>query len=285
MSNGRVLVVDDEQSIRRAVGRALAARGYRVELATDGEEALAVAAAFQPDLVVLDLNLPALDGLEVCRQLRGWSSVPILVLSVREDEPDKVAALDLGADDYLTKPFGIDELMARVRALLRRAGAQGAPRPVRFHTDDLEIDLDARRVTGAGIEVHLTKTEWALLTELCQHPGKLLTHRWLLERVWGPGYAGDVDVLRVFISQLRKKLEQDPARPRLIATDPGIGYRWLLRPADEAERRLTSNGGSPPYMTCHGARSITDTLIDLGGGPRTRPFRAPLGEAMSLKAP
>jgi two-component system, OmpR family, KDP operon response regulator KdpE len=245
MSNSRVLVVDDEQSIRRAVGRALAARGYRVELATDGEEALAVAAAFQPDLVVLDLNLPALDGLEVCRQLRGWSSVPILVLSVREDEPDKVAALDLGADDYLTKPFGIDELMARVRALLRRAGAQGAPRPVRFHTDDLEIDLDARRVTGAGIEVHLTKTEWALLTELCQHPGKLLTHRWLLERVWGPGYAGDVDVLRVFISQLRKKLEQDPARPRLIATDPGIGYRWLLRPADEAERRLTSNGGSP----------------------------------------
>jgi two-component system, OmpR family, KDP operon response regulator KdpE len=245
MSNSRVLVVDDEQSIRRAVGRALAARGYRVELATDGEEALAVAAAFQPDLVVLDLNLPALDGLEVCRQLRGWSSVPILVLSVREDEPDKVAALDLGADDYLTKPFGIDELMARVRALLRRAGAQGAPRPVRFHTDDLEIDLDARRVTGAGIEVHLTKTEWALLTELCQNPGKLLTHRWLLERVWGPGYAGDVDVLRVFISQLRKKLEQDPARPRLIATDPGIGYRWLLRPADEAERRLTSNGGSP----------------------------------------
>jgi two-component system, OmpR family, KDP operon response regulator KdpE len=245
MSNGRVLVVDDEQSIRRAVGRALAARGYRVELATDGEEALAVAAAFQPDLVVLDLNLPALDGLEVCRQLRGWSSVPILVLSVREDEPDKVAALDLGADDYLTKPFGIDELMARVRALLRRAGAQGAPRPVRFHTDDLEIDLDARRVTGAGIEVHLTKTEWALLTELCQHPGKLLTHRWLLERVWGPGYAGDVDVLRVFISQLRKKLEQDPARPRLIATDPGVGYRWLLRPADEAERRLTSDGGSP----------------------------------------
>jgi two-component system, OmpR family, KDP operon response regulator KdpE len=243
MSNSRVLVVDDEQSIRRAVGRALAARGYRVELATDGDEALAVAAAFQPDLVVLDLNLPALDGLEVCRQLRGWSSVPILVLSVREDEPDKVAALDLGADDYLTKPFGIDELMARVRALLRRA--QGAPRPARFRTDDIQIDLDARRVTRAGIEVHLTKTEWALLAELCHHPGKLLTHRWLLERVWGPGYAGDVDVLRVFVSQLRKKLEQDPARPKLIATDPGIGYRWLLRPADEPERRLTPNGGSP----------------------------------------
>jgi two-component system, OmpR family, KDP operon response regulator KdpE len=236
MSKGRVLVVDDEQSIRRAVGRALTARGYKVQLAIDGEQALAVAAAFQPDLVVLDLNLPALDGLQVCRQLRGWSPVPILVLSVREDEPDKVAALDLGADDYLTKPFGIDELMARVRALLRRASAQGAPRPVRFRTDDLEIDLDTRRVTQAGIEVRLTKTEWALLAELCQHPGKLLTHRWLLERVWGPGYAGDVDVLRVFISQLRKKLEQDPARPKLIATDPGIGYRWLLRPADEPQR-------------------------------------------------
>jgi two-component system, OmpR family, KDP operon response regulator KdpE len=243
MSKGRVLVVDDEQSIRRAVGRALAARGYEVQLASDGEEALTAAAAFQPDLVVLDLNLPALDGLEVCRQLRGWSPVPILVLSVREDEPDKVAALDLGADDYLTKPFGIDELMARVRALLRRA--QGAPRPARFRTDGLQIDLDARRVTRAGAEVRLTKTEWALLAELCQHPGKLLTHRWLLERVWGPGYAGDVDVLRVFVSQLRKKLEQDPAHPKLIATDPGIGYRWLLRPADEPERRLTPNGGPP----------------------------------------
>jgi two-component system, OmpR family, KDP operon response regulator KdpE len=235
-SKGRVLVVDDEHSIRRAVGRALTARGYDVQLATDGEEALSVAAAFQPDLVVLDLNLPALDGLSVCRQLRVWSSVPILVLSVREDEADKVAALDLGADDYLTKPFGIDELLARVRALLRRAGAQGAPKPVRFRTDELQIDLDTSSVTRAGAEVRLTKTEWALLTELCQHPGKLLTHRWLLERVWGPGYAEDVDVLRVFVSQLRKKLEQDPARPKLIATDPGIGYRWLLRPAEETER-------------------------------------------------
>jgi two-component system KDP operon response regulator KdpE len=235
MSKGRVLVVDDEHSIRRAVGRALTARGYQVQLAIDGEEALSAAAAFQPDLVVLDLNLPALDGLEVCRQLRAWSQVPILVLSVREDEPDKVAALDLGADDYLTKPFGIDELMARVRALLRRS-AQGAPRPVRFGVADLEIDLDARRVIRSGVEVRLTKTEWALLAELCQHPGKLLTHRWLLERVWGPGYAGDVDVLRVFISQLRKKLEQDPGRPKLIATDPGIGYRWLLRPSDDLDR-------------------------------------------------
>jgi two-component system KDP operon response regulator KdpE len=236
MSKGRVLVVDDEQSIRRAVGRALTARGYDVQLATDGEEALTTAAAFQPDLVVLDLNLPALDGLSVCRQLRVWSPVPILVLSVRDDEADKVAALDLGADDYLIKPFGIDELMARVRALLRRAGAQGAPRPQRYRSDDLEINLDTNSVTRAGGEVRLTKTEWALLRELCQHPGKLLTHRWLLERVWGPGYSEDVDVLRVFISQLRRKIETDPGRPKIIATDPGIGYRWLLRPAEETER-------------------------------------------------
>ena len=221
MSKGRVLVVDDEQSIRRAVGRALTARGYQVELATDGEQALTAAAAFQPDLVVLDLNLPALDGLSVCRQLRGWSSVPILILSVREDEADKVAALDLGADDYLTKPFGIDELMARVRALLRRAGAQGAPRPVRFRSGDLEIDLDERRVTRSGVEVRLTRTEWVLLAELCQRPGKLLTHGWLLERVWGPGYAGDVDVLRVFISQLRKKLERDPGAAAADRDRPG----------------------------------------------------------------
>ena len=225
MSLGRVLVVDDEQHIRRAVGRALGARGYQVETATDGQEALSTAAVTQPDLVVLDLNLPALDGLSVCRQLRVWSSVPILVLSVREDEADKVAALDLGADDYLTKPFGIDELLARVRALLRRAGAQGTPKPVRFRTDELEIDLDTTSVTRAGAEVRLTKTEWALLTEFCQHPGKLLPHRWLLERVWGPGYAEDVDVLRVFISQLRKSSKRirhgpNSSRPtRASATD------------------------------------------------------------------
>jgi two-component system KDP operon response regulator KdpE len=233
-SKGRVLVVDDEHSIRRATGRALGSRGYEVQTASDGDQALTLAAAFQPDLVVLDLNLPTIDGLAVCRQLRAWSAVPILVLSVREDETDKVAALDLGADDYLTKPFGIDELMARVRALLRRAGAQ-APRPVRFRADGLEIDLDTRRVVRADQEVRLTKTEWALLAELCQHPAKLLTHNWLLERVWGPGYAGDTDVLRVFISQLRKKIEADPGRPKIIATDPGIGYRWLLRPAEDAE--------------------------------------------------
>ncbi len=236
MKHGRVLVVDDEEEIRRAVGRALTARDYEVELAADGEEALAAAARFDPDLVVLDLNLPVLDGLSVCRQLRARSAVPILVLSVREEEADKVAALDLGADDYLTKPFGTDELMARVRALLRRATAkEGLPAPLRFVVDDLEIDLDAHRVQRAGNEVRLTRTEWSLLEELSRHPGKLLTHRWLLERVWGAGYADDVDVLRVFISQLRRKLEPGPERSRVIATDPGIGYRWLIRPVEASD--------------------------------------------------
>jgi two-component system KDP operon response regulator KdpE len=234
MRNGRILVVDDEEVIRRAVGRALTARHYVVETAADGEEALTAARRFDPDLVVLDLNMPVLDGLSVCRQLRTWSQVPILVLSVREEEADKVAALDLGADDYLTKPFGTDELMARVRALLRRAGTQGSPPVVRFLADDLEIDLEAHRVVRAGAEVKLTKTEWSLLEELSRHPGKLLTRAWLLEHVWGPGYADDV--LRVYISQLRRKIEQDPGRPRIIATDPGIGYRWLLRPVEEPER-------------------------------------------------
>ena len=234
MKRGRVLVVDDEEQIRRAVGRALTSRDYAVQLASDGEEALDMAHTFDPDLVVLDLNLPKFDGLSVCRQLRAASAVPILILSVREEEADKVAALDLGADDYLTKPFGIDELLARVRALLRRATSQGSPAGVRVGTDDVEIDLGERRVSRSGREVRLTRTEWSLLETLAQHPGKLLTHRWLLERVWGPGYAEDLEVLRVFVSQLRRKLEPDPRRPRLIGTDPGIGYRWLLAPSEDA---------------------------------------------------
>jgi two-component system, OmpR family, KDP operon response regulator KdpE len=236
MSKGRVLVVDDEQQLRRAVGRALIARGYQVEMATDGEEALTTAPVFQPDLVVLDLNLPGLDGLAVCSLLRDQSPVPILVLSVRDDDTDKVAALDLGADDYLTKPFSVEELMARVRALLRRATAPGTPRPRRFHTEQLDVDLETHQVVRAGTQVRLTKTEWALLEALCQHPGELLTRRWLLERVWGPGYADDIDVLRVFISQLRKKIEADSGQPKIITTDPGIGYRWMLQPADNPER-------------------------------------------------
>ncbi|HET7929060.1 MAG TPA: response regulator transcription factor [Actinomycetota bacterium] len=225
----RILVVDDEQQILRAVQRALVARGYEVVSAVDGGDALVEAEASAPDLIVLDLNLPDMDGLEACRRLRAWTRVPILILSVREDEAGKVHALDLGADDYLTKPFGVEELLARVRALLRRTHPEGSE-PPRFVVDGVTIDLVARRVAREGADVHLTKTEWALLQALAEHPGKLLTHRWLLERVWGHGYQEDVEVLRVFVSQLRKKVEPNPSRPSLILTDPGVGYRWAAAP-------------------------------------------------------
>jgi two-component system KDP operon response regulator KdpE len=165
----------------------------------------------------------------VCRRLREQSDVPILILSVREEEGDKVEALNLGADDYLTKPFGIEEFLARVRALLRRSAGANAARAGTFRVGDVEIDLDNTSVRRGGQLMRLTRTEWALLESLSSHPGKLLTHRWLLERVWGPGYEDDLEVLRVFISQLRKKVEPDPSRPRLIVTDPGIGYRWTVR--------------------------------------------------------
>jgi two-component system KDP operon response regulator KdpE len=233
----RVLVVDDEDQIRRALQRALGARGYTVATATDGEEALAEAESFMPNLIVLDLNMPAMGGLEVCRRIRSWSEVPILVLSVREEEHDKVTALDLGADDYLTKPFGIDEFLARIRALLRRADPRADHGALRFERDGIEIDLADRSVARDGAPIHLTRTEWALLETLAHHPGKLLTQRWLLETVWGTGYGDDVDVLRVFVSQLRKKIEPDPALPTLVVTEPGVGYRWTLRPvpAETAE--------------------------------------------------
>lgn len=234
VKKGRVLVVDDEVEIRRALSRALTARDYVVETAADGLEAVSRAEEFRPDLVVLDLNLPELDGLEVCRRIRSWSSAPILVLSVREDESDKVAALDLGADDYLTKPFGINELLARVRSLLRRAEAPTSTADLVYRTGDVEVDLRQRRVTRAGEDVRLTRTEWGLLEALARRPGKLLTHSWLLEEVWGEGYGNDLDVLRVFVSQLRKKIEPDPRLPRMIATEPGVGYRWLLRPVTES---------------------------------------------------
>jgi two-component system KDP operon response regulator KdpE len=224
----RVLVIDDELQIRRAVGRALSARGYEVAQAPDGEEGLLLMESFNPDLVVLDLNLPGLDGFSVCKRIRATGSTPVLVLSVREDETDKVEALDLGADDYLTKPFGTDELLARVRALLRRAPIAETPAPRRYSAAGIEIDIDDHRVVRNGREAKLTKTEWLLLEELSHYPGRLLTHKWLLENVWGPGYAEDLDVLRVFVSQLRRKIEPDPARPQIILTDPGIGYRWTL---------------------------------------------------------
>jgi two-component system KDP operon response regulator KdpE len=193
-----------------------------------------LARANDPDLVVLDLNLPGIDGFEVCRKIRTWSSVPIIVLSVREDESDKVEALDLGADDYLTKPFGIDELLARVRALLRRTEDREAGTLPRFREGGLEIDLAQRRIRRGDLDVRLTKTEWGLLEAFALHPGKLMTHGWLLQSVWGEGYTNDLDVLRVFVSQLRRKIEADPSRPAIIVTEPGIGYRWTLKPEPRA---------------------------------------------------
>jgi two-component system KDP operon response regulator KdpE len=226
----RIVVVDDEPQIVRAVRRALTARGYDVVTASDGEEALGEIEATMPDLVVLDLNLPGIDGMEVTRRVRSWSRVPILILSVREDEAGKVRALDLGADDYLTKPFGVEELLARIRALLRRSAPREGELP-RFEADGVAVDLATHRVVRDGEDVHLTRTEWSLLEALAEYPGKLLLHGWLLERVWGTGYRDDVEVLRVFISQLRRKIEPNPERPTFIHTEPGIGYRWASEAA------------------------------------------------------
>jgi two-component system KDP operon response regulator KdpE len=220
----RILVVDDEAQIRRALAVNLRARGYEVELAATGEEALQAAAENRPDVVLLDLGLPGLDGTEVVRGLRGWSSVPIIVLSVRDAERDKVAALDAGADDYVTKPFGMDELLARLRAALRRH--QPAPEAAVVATPDFSIDLAAARVTKDGTEVHLTPTEWGLVENLVRNPGRLLTQRFLLQHVWGPQYERETNYLRVYMAQLRRKLEPDPSRPRYFITEPGMGYRF-----------------------------------------------------------
>jgi two-component system KDP operon response regulator KdpE len=218
----RVLVVDDEPQIRRALRTALTGHGYEVEVAEGGEAALMLLAARPPDAVVLDLMMPDVDGFEVVRQTREWSRVPIIVLSARGEERSKVEALDLGADDYLTKPFGIDELLARLRAVLRRAGAAQEP-VLRF--GDVTIDLGRHVVTRAGAEVHLTPTEYDLLRVLATNEGKVLTHRQLLERVWGSYAAENAQQLRVYVNYLRRKLEDEPSRPRWLVTEPGVGYR------------------------------------------------------------
>ncbi len=222
--SGRVLVVDDEPQIRRALGTNLRARGYEVDLAASGEEALSLAAERHPDVVILDLGLPGIDGIEVVRGLRGWTSVPIVVLSVREDEVDKVAALDAGADDYVTKPFGMNELLARLRAALRRAAP--AEEEATVVTDAFTIDLAAKRVSRGGEEVHLTPTEWHLIEVLVRHQGKLVSQRQLLQEVWGPQYETETNYLRVYLAQVRRKLEPDPSRPRHFITEPGMGYRF-----------------------------------------------------------
>lgn len=225
MTGERILIVDDEPQIRRALRTALTGHGYQIDVAEDGESALAAIAAHLPDAVVLDLVMPGRDGFAVLRDVRSWSRVPIIVLSARGQEGDKVAALDLGADDYLTKPFGIAELLARLRAVLRRTGLPDEPIVV---TGDVAIDLARRVVTHRGNEVHLTPTEFDLLRVLAANGGKVLTHRQLLERVWGAYAADNTQQLRVYINYLRRKLEDDPTQPRLLVTEPGIGYRLKI---------------------------------------------------------
>lgn len=225
MSEGslRVLVVDDERAIRRFLRASLTAHGYTVYEAGDGSEALSAVIRDRPDLIILDLGLPDVGGIEVTRQLREWTQTPIIVLSVREEEATKVAALDVGADDYLTKPFGIAELMARMRVAMRHA-AQPAGEPI-FEVGELRMDLGRRQVTLAGIEVGLTPTEYDLLRILVQHAGKVLTHGQLLRQVWGTGYEAEIHLLQVNISNLRRKIEPDPSRPSYILTEIGVGYR------------------------------------------------------------
>jgi two-component system KDP operon response regulator KdpE len=220
----RVLVVDDEPQLLRALSINLRARGYDVDLAPSGEQALRIAAHAHPDVVVLDLGLPGIDGIEVIAGLRGWSTVPIIVLSVRDREADKVAALDAGADDYVTKPFGMDELLARMRAALRRVTP--ADEPVVVETADFAIDLAARRVTRDGEEVRLTATEWRIVEVLVRNAGRLVTQRQLLQEVWGPKYVHETHYLRVYMGQIRRKLEPRAGEPRHFLTAARMGYRF-----------------------------------------------------------
>jgi two-component system KDP operon response regulator KdpE len=222
----RVLVVDDDDTLRRALGINLKARGYVVSDAADGASALSIAARQPPDVVVLDLGLPDLDGVQVILGLRAWLRAPIGVLSAREDQAQKVAALDAGADDYVTKPFGMDELLARVRAALRRAAPVEDGGATVVITRDFTVDLPARRVVTPAGEVRLTPTEWGLLEVLVRHAGRHVPSRTLLQEVWGPAYGTETNYLRVYMAQLRRKLEPDPARPRYLITDPGMGYHF-----------------------------------------------------------
>ena len=221
----RILVVEDEERLRRALAINLKAHGHTVEAVGNGAAALRAAAAAAPDLVIVDLGLPDMDGMEVVAGIRGWSAVPIIILSARDKQWDKVDALDAGADDYLTKPFGMDELLARIRASLRRySGAGGADAVV--ETPTLRIDLAAHKLSREGSEVRLTPTEWHFLEALVRHSGKLVSGRQLLHDIWGPAYTEETNYLRVYMAQLRRKLEVDPAHPRHLITEPGMGYRF-----------------------------------------------------------
>jgi two-component system, OmpR family, KDP operon response regulator KdpE len=222
-SGPRVMVVDDEQAIRRFMRVALSSQGYSVFEASTGLEALSTAAGYKPDVIILDLGLPDMDGVDVIRLFRQWTKIPIIILSVRDSENDKIAALDAGADDYLTKPFGVGELLARLRASLRRI-SQPSSEPV-FTSGELTVDLPKRMVTVADRDVQLTPTEYNLLKMLVIHAGKVLTHHQLLREVWGSGYEQEFHILHVNISNLRHKIEKDPGRPGYIITEPGVGYR------------------------------------------------------------
>ncbi len=224
----KVLVVDDEPQIVRALRINLSARGYEVLTAPDGATALRLAADGKPDVVVLDLGLPDMDGTDVIAGLRGWTSLPIIVLSARTDSTDKVDALDAGADDYVTKPFGMDELLARLRAAVRRSAASGPEDEPVVKTASFTVDLAAKRVLRDGVEVHLTPTEWGLLEVLARNAGKLVAQKQLLRDVWGAAYEKETHYLRVYLAQLRRKLEPEPARPRHLLTEPGMGYRFEL---------------------------------------------------------
>jgi len=224
LSRQRVLVVDDEAAIHRFLGPALAANGYEVLRADTGEAGLQAIATLAPDIVVLDLGLPDMDGKEVLRRLRAWSQLPVVILSARDREAEKIEALDTGADDFVNKPFGAGELMARLRAALRHRMQAAGEVPV-LRVEDLEIDLPRHRVTRGGRELKLTPREFDLLALLVRHAGKVVTHRQLLTTVWGPAHEHDTQYLRVYVGQLRQKIERDPAAPALIVTEPGIGYR------------------------------------------------------------
>jgi two-component system KDP operon response regulator KdpE len=228
----KILVVDDDPQMLRAVANALKARAYSVLTARDGESALDLLAEDRVDLVLLDLGLPGLDGHAVIQRFRSWSQTPIIVLSVREAQDEKVAALDAGADDYVAKPFATGELLARMRAVLRRAATNHAERSL-LRFDGLEIDLARHLVVLEGEPLHLTPTEYRLLEAMATSPGRLMTHRMLLAEVWGPGYGTESNYLRLYVRQLRQKLADDPAHPKWITTEPGLGYRWLPEPGKE----------------------------------------------------